>query len=152
MILEQTIDLAGKVRILWQQPSGKVYFFKFDSEPTLEHIQSLANNRDSIEEYDNEQSLEISSFSKENVMFLVEIFKTRPNIGLTQFNNVVNNLNWYQIAQIKAIIYEIGTKLAERKDISLDNLTELQVFQRVRDFIANTPIKKLKKIFNGFTK
>ena len=147
MILEQTTDLANKIRIVWQQPSGKVYMFKFDQEPTLQQLGELGDHREQLEQDQQEQPILQADESKESIISLVELFKSRPSINLTQFNNYLNTLLWYQQYELKYVLYLIGSKLSQRNEITLNSLTELQFLQKVRDFIANTPIKRLYKIF-----
>lgn len=146
MILEQITDVAGKIRIIWQQPSGVVYHFKFNSEPTIQELENLANNKEVSEEHINVDFILNVEINKVLVKQLIELIKDRPTLTSNQFNTYLATLSWYDEAQIRLIVYLIGTKLAEKKDISLANMTEGQFLQKVRDYIVATPVKKLARL------
>lgn len=146
MIIESTIDVAGNTRIIWQQPSGVAYHFKFKQVPALAELQSLADAR---EQLDADARIEpvVKGVNKALVVRLVHVFKERPSITPTQFTTLLNTLKWYEEAEIRALIYQIGTALAERKEITLTSMTEAQFLTSVRDFIVATPTRKLARLF-----
>lgn len=146
MILDSSIDVAGNTRIIWQQPSGVAYHFKFKTQPTLAELEALADAR---EQLDNDARIEpvIKGANKAHVVRLVDLFKERPSITSTQFTALLNTLPWYEQAEIRALLYNVGTALAERKEITLASMTEAQFLTRVRDFIVATPARKLARLF-----
>jgi len=146
MILEQTIDIAGKIRIVWQQPSGVVYHFKFNSEPTTQELEDLAKTKEVNEGHANVEFILNVEINKVLAKQLIELIKDRPTLTTTQFNAYLATLSWYDEAQTRFIVYLIGAKLAEKKDIVLSSMTEAQFLQKVRDYIVNTPIRKLAKL------
>lgn len=156
MIIKQRTDLAGKIRIIWQQPSGINFSFKFDELPSEEVIQALANEREAIEELQKEDTI-LDLGNKALIIDLVEIIKSRPTITPAQFNNLLATKPWYIEVEMRYILYKLGSNLADKKKIALSDMTEGRFFTKVRDFIANTPIRRLAKLFlnettfNGIT-
>lgn len=146
MILEQTTDIAGNIRIIWQQPSGITYHFKFKEEPSLQKLEDLGNERETLEERSSVEPL-FKQVNNKLIITLIELIKDRPSITTTQFNAYLGTLPWYDEARIRALIYEIGTTLADRKEVTLASMSESQFLQKVRDFIVNTPNRKLAKLF-----
>jgi hypothetical protein len=146
MIIEQFTDAAGKIRILWEQPSGVVYNFKFSQEPTTLELETLANERESLEEHISGQPVLSKEVNKEQIIQLVETLKSNPNITANQFNTRLETQPWYIQVEIRYLIYLLGTKLAERKDIPLAGSTEAKFFNGVKSFIVNTPKRKLAKL------
>jgi hypothetical protein len=146
MITEQFTDIAGNIRIMWEQPSGVTFHFKFKTQPPLAEIEALADAREQLES-DARIEPAIKAANKNHVVRLVELFKERPSITSTQFTTLLNTLPWYEQAEIRTLIYQIGTALADRKEITLASMTEAQFLTRVRDFIVATPARKLARLF-----
>lgn len=149
MIINQTTDIAGFIRIQWQQPSGVVYHFKFREMPSLQDLTNLANQQDELNEYSNEQSIEVFDFFEKSLLIdFVTTIKERPSITLTQFNNAIANRTWHEQAQLRTLIYLIGSEIAKRGELNISNLTEAQFLNLVRNWISNTPVKRLKRLFS----
>lgn len=140
MIIEQFTDDAGKIRILWQTAQGNNYWYKFAAEPTTQQLTALGEASDTAATENAVQPLTLSIIEyKGTLVQFVEKVKATPNVTLNQYNTYLGTLPWYEAAIIRAFVFIIAQRLAEKKDVTLANLTESTVLQAVRDFLVNTP-------------
>lgn len=151
MIIEQYTDMAGKWRVLWQSDTtGQTYNFKFADEPTEQQLQALSDANDTAVTVNAVQPLSFSILEHREVLIeLVRRVKTSPNTTLTQYNNYLGTLPWYEAAIIRTFVFLLAQRLSEKKDVTLANLTENTVFVAVRNFLADTPIRKLARLILG---
>lgn len=149
MIIEQRIDntaTATFYRYVWQQPSGAVYHFKLKAPADDAQLSALAAERDDLEQYQHGQPF-FDNPEAQALTALVELFKMRPNISANQFNTYANTLPWYDEQRQRYWIFRIAEKLAERKEADVQDFTEAQAFTAVRNFIRDTPVRRLAKLF-----
>lgn len=153
MIIEQFTDPAGKIRILWQSAAtGNRYWFKFDEQPTTGTLEALSDNADQIADDDTHKPLSINLLDYRNIIVrIAQQIKANPNLTLTQYNNYLASLPWHEASVIRFFVFALAERLAERKDVTLANLNESTVLQAVRDFIVNTPGRKLARLIFGET-
>jgi hypothetical protein len=151
MIISQYTDMAGKIRILWQSPAtGEVYHYKFNEEPTTQQLETLSDESDAYTDIQKTPTLTFDLLEyRDQIKTFIEQVKARPNLTLAQYNAYLGSLQWYDAAVIRFFVFVFAVRLAERKDIDLPNQTEANTLQAVRDFIVDTPARKLAKlIFN----
>lgn len=151
MIIEQYTDMAGKIRVLWQSDTtGQTYVFKFTDEPTEQQLQALSEANDTARSVNAVQPLSFSIIEHREVLIeLVRRVKASPNTTLSQYNNYLGKLAWYEAAIIRTFVFLLAQRLSEKKDVSLANLTENTVFVAVRNFLADTPTWKLARLILG---
>lgn len=151
MILSQTTDLAGKIRIVWQSPAtGEAYQYKFNEQPTQQQLEALSDQSDAHTDIQKTPTLTFDLLEyRQLIISFLEAVKDRPNLTLTQYNAYLGGLQWYDAAVIRFFVFVFAQKLAEHRQVNLQNQTETTVLQAVRDFIVDTPARKLGKlIFN----
>jgi hypothetical protein len=151
MIIEQYTDMAGKIRVLWQSDTtGQTYNFKFADEPTEQQLQALSDANDTAVTVNAVQPLSFSILEHREVLIeLVRRVKASPNTTLAQYNNYLGTLPWYEAAIIRTFVFLLAQRLAEKRDVTLANMTENTVFIAVRNFLANTPKWKLARLILG---
>jgi len=86
---------------------------------------------------------------EELVKEVVQGFKDNPNINLAQFNNYIENKQWHERVVMEFFIYRTAIGLAEYYDVSVADYTPNEVFTKVRDWIVETPVRKLAKVILG---
>lgn len=84
--------------------------------------------------------------NKPLITVVIQRFKDYPTTTLTQFNNYLATLNWYEEATIKYFMYRTAIGLADYYNITLSDYTENVVFTQVRNWLAQTDWNKLNKI------
>jgi hypothetical protein len=152
MIVSQETDLAGKIRIQWQsQATQNVYLYKFGSEPSLDRLQELSDASDAESEIQEVRQVDLSIHAERGTLIaFLEKVKATPNVTLAQYNTYLSSLHWTQAAVIRYFVFMMAQRLAERRDVNLANQNESTVLAAVRDFIVNTPPRKLARIiFNS---
>ena len=146
-ITEQYIDMAGKIRMVVLLTTGESILLKFSEEPTTTALEIIEANYIEAHEYDNLTNLTYELL--ENIELLQEVvteIKKYPSLTLTQYNNYLANKTWYEQAIIRYFIFVVAMGLAQHYDKSLANLDETIILINVRNWIAETPAKKITKI------
>lgn len=151
MIIEQYTDMAGKWRVLWKSDTtGQVYNFKFAAEPTEQQLQALSDANDTAVSVNTVQPLAFSLLDHKSVLIdMIRRVKESPNTTLTQYNNYLGTLTWYEAAIIRTFVFLLAQRLAKKRDVVLANMTENTVFIAVRNFLADTPKWKLARLILG---
>lgn len=148
MILEYYTDAAGFHRYIWQQPSGAVYHFKLKATADDAQLAALAALRDDQEQYQNEQpAIAPANDQRRYFVELVELIKERPTLTAAQFNTYLGGRLWFEEVELRHIVFIIARALADRKEVQIAGSTEAQAFLAVRNFIRDTPVRRLAKIF-----
>jgi len=146
-ITEQYIDMAGKIRMVVLLTTGESILLKFSEQPTTTALEIIEANYIEAHEYDNLTNLTYELL--ENIELLQEVvteIKKYPSLTLTQYNNYLANKTWYEQAIIRYFIFVVAMGLAQHYDKSLANLDETTILINVRNWIAETPAKKITKI------
>lgn len=150
MIVEQYTDMAGKIRIVWQTTDGVRLFLKFNAQPTEAEL--LAIEEQYTEEH-SDDDLVPAVFNlldnRQPVIELIRYIKTNPEVTPNQINDWYATKQWYEQEILRALVYYIGTILAERKEIDLTDLTEAQVFRKVRNWIVAKPLRRISRLIFG---
>ena len=151
MIVNRDVDMAGKIRIVWQMANGDSVMWKFSSEPTTEQLEALEVQHMNIHLYDNVYQVNINIMEDRGLIedFIQEI-KEHPNVTLAQFNTWLSTKQWYEDAQIRIFIFKLAQELANRAEVQLEDYTQAQVLLHVRNWIVNTPARKIAKTIFGF--
>lgn len=151
MIIEQYTDMAGKWRVLWKSDTtGQVYNFKFSDEPTEQQLQALSDANDTAAAVNAVYPLTFSLLDHKSVLIdMIRRVKESPNTTLTQYNNYLGTLTWYEAAIIRTFVFLLAQRLAKKKDVALANMTENTIFIAVRNFLADTPKWKLARLILG---
>lgn len=149
MILEQFTDAAGFFRYVWQQPSGAVFHLKFKQAKDAAALAAVADEREAAEQYSNEAPVFAAPDDgvQKYARRLVELIKERPTLTAAQFNTYLNTLDWFAAVELRHTVFVIAQALAARAQVSLGGTTEAQAFIAVRNFIRDTPVRRLAKLF-----
>ena len=150
VIIETYQDIAGKWRYIVELITGETVMWKFAEEQTTTELEALETTYIDQHLYDDLIVLQYELL--ENIELLREVvteIKAHPTLNLTQYNAYLDTKTWYEQAIIGFFIFTVAKGLAEHYDKSLANLDETTILVNVRDWIADTPTKKIAKILFG---
>lgn len=150
MIVEQYTDIAGKIRIVWQTATGVRLFLKFNAQPTEAEL--LAIEEQYTEEHSDDDLVPAVFNILDNRYLIIEFVryvKANPEITPNQISDWYAQKLWYEQAILRTIVYYIGTILSERKEIDLTDLTEAQVFRKIRNWIVAKPLRRISRLIFG---
>lgn len=146
-IIEQTTDLAGKIRMVIRLSNGEYLPLKFSVQPTTTALEDIEANYLVLHQYDSVQQEEISIYDhSELIKEFIQKIKDNPTVTLNQYNTWLGSKLWYEQAILRFFVYKLATKLSERAEVSLTDYTESQVLGKLRDWIVATPIRKIAKV------
>jgi len=146
-ITEQYTDMAGKIRMVVLLSTGESILLKFSEQPTTTALEAIETAYIDAHEYDNLTNLAYELL--ENIELLQEVvteIKAHPSLTLTQYNAYLDGKTWYEASIIRYFIFVVANRLAQHYDKSLANMDEVTILLNVRDWIVETPIKKIAKI------
>ena len=146
-ITEQYTDMAGKIRMVVLLSTGQSILLKFQTQPTTQQLETIEADYILTHEYDDLTNLTYELL--DNIELLKEVvteIKTHPTLNLTQYNNYLAGKEWYEQAIIRYFIFVVALGLAEHYEKNLANLDETTILVNVRDWIVETPAKKIAKI------
>ena len=87
-IIEQTIDLAGKIRMIVQLTNGEIIPLKFSTQPSTTQLNEIEASYIVAHQYDSVQTVTINlSNHYELIREFVTLVKQNPSVTLTQYNN-----------------------------------------------------------------
>lgn len=144
-------DAAGNIRVEWvSDATGTTHWFKFKSDPTPAQLQALSDHQDQIQERAKVLPVALSLGEyRPTIAGFVQKVKDQPGITLAQYNAFLSSLPWYDAAIIRAFVFLLGSRLADRKDINIAGQTETAFLQAVRNFIAAEPGWKIARLVTG---
>ena len=146
-IIEQTIDLAGKIRMIVQLTNGEIIPLKFSTQPSTTQLNEIEVSYIVAHQYDSVQTVTINlSNHYELIREFVTLVKQNPSVTLTQYNNWLTGKQWYEAAVIRFFVYKLAMGLASHAEVSLTGLTESFVLGKVRDWFVNTPTGKIERV------
>lgn len=99
--------------------------------------------------YDGYNTVSISVEENKQVLKDAVIFIKTTNPNLTQWNNYLNGLAWYDAAMVRWALFVLAKNLADRNDIVLSDVTETEVLAKLRTWIINSPARLIAKVFYG---
>ena len=112
----------------------------------LATAQDIVNRQEAERQYNSIETLPFDILEQKILLKeFVQKIKDNPNVTLAQYNTWLGTKQWYESVIIKYFVFVLATKLAERKGITLIDLTEAQVLQKVRDWIVNTNLRTIGK-------
>lgn len=150
-IIEQSTDMAGRVRILWQsQETHNFYQYKFESAPSLEHLNELSDASDAQAALAAIIPLGVDfSESRDLILGFIEKVRSMPTMVLSQYTTYVNSFFWSEGVAIKNFVSVFSEKLNDRGLITVSTWTEGTVVREVRDFILQTSDAHLERLIFG---
>ena len=150
MIIEQYIDAAGYIRIVWQMADGNALMLKYREQPTTAQLEAEEAKYVEQHEMDSVQQIKIDLLDSIDLLKeVVTKIRNTPTLTLTQYNNYLATLPWYDAATVRYFIYRLAMGLAQHYGVTLANYTETQVMTKVRDWLVETPLKKIAKVVYG---
>lgn len=151
MIIEQNTDIAGKVRVLWQsQVTHNFYQYKFESAPSLEHLNELSDASDAQAALSAIIPLGVDfSESRGAIWSFIEKVRSLPTMTLTNYNSFLNTLLWNEANSVGNFVFIVAKQLSERQAIEVSAWTEGTVVREVRDFILQTSDAHLERLIFG---
>jgi hypothetical protein len=149
-IVNRDVDMAGKIRIVWQMANGDSVMWKFSSEPTTEQLEALEAKHMILHEYDNVYQIPITiTEDVELIRDFIQQIKDHPTVTLTQFNTWLSTKQWQEDAQIRVFIFKLAQELANRQEVQLSDYTQAEILGKLRNWIVDAPIKKIAKVIFG---
>lgn len=150
MIINQEIDLAGKIRILWQSTAtGNTYTYKFDAQPSNEILEQLAIQSDfeySLQSLPNLNVIEPGA--KEIVKNAIIAVHESENLNFETYTNYLNELSWKDKAIVQYYMGHIANILQTANLIEVDSEDEQSIFENISTFLLGYTLKELQFIFN----
>jgi hypothetical protein len=147
MIIEQYIDPAGFIRIIWQMANGDHLSTKWKVQPTNQQLLDKENQYLDIIEYKDTRELNISIVTEaETVKSIVKRLRDNPNTTFNQYNNYLSGLLFSEAIVIKFFLFAVAKAISAEKGINIDGVSEAALFANVKLFLVDTPIKKLKRL------
>jgi len=151
IILEQTTDLAGKIRMTCELSNGETIALKFDHSPSNEELNTIEFNYIAQHAYDHVEHEIVSIYDHANTIrdFIAKV-KATPSITLTQYNTWLTSKYWGDVAVIRFFVYKLASAIAIKKGYTLSNYSESAVLSYLRTWIVATPTAEIMKtVFNS---
>lgn len=152
--------MATKVRSEFDFGEWKVWItdnmidcviFTLPYDPTQEQVDELWSKHSEINEYKEIHSAKFNLIEDgENIIKeFIKLIKENPNVTLNQYNIWLSKQSWFNESIIRYFVFALALELSKRFGVTLQDISEGQVLLHVRDWIVETPIKKIRKvIFN----
>lgn len=142
--------MTGKIRIGWQLPSGEVVYWKFTEQPTTQRLEELEAQYVVAHEYDSVGQATLTLTEHQDLLKeCVLMIKDNPSLTLNQYNNYLATKAWYEESIIRFFVYKLAQELSQRAELSLDNSTQAEVLLKLRNWVVDTPVKKIAKVVLG---
>ena len=142
-----TDPITGKYRVIWQEPDGSIILEKFPAYISDSEVEwQMARKRKNLL-YSQYPKLPFESDANRQVIIAaVQYVRSHPALTLTQWNQYLNTLQWYDSSCVKAFIFRLAIGLAEHYGLVLDNYTESQVLLKVRNWICTTNLTIVQSV------
>lgn len=152
IILDQSIDLAGKIRMTCQLSNGETIALKFAEQPTQAELDNIEADYIAQHQSDHIAHETISIYDHIDVLkdFIAKI-KATPTVTLAQYNTWLATKQWYEAAIIRFFVYRLAQAVATKKGYTLSNYTETVILGYLRDWIVATPGNEIAKTVIGNT-
>jgi len=146
-LIRKDVDLAGKWRARVRLSDGSLVTWKFNHDPSTPELEALEAPHIDLHLYDDVEQEEANVLDHEELIReFVTLLRQNPSTTLTQYNNWLGNKNWGEEAVIRFFVYKLATALADKAEITLSSLTENQVMTKLRDWLVNSPVRKIEKV------
>ena len=151
MTLIKRVDITNGQWMTWVEitPTHAEILW-FDHEPTEAEAEAFVANWLVQHEYDETPHQQMVIYdAKEAIEAAVVFIKTTASLTLTKWNNYLATLSFADKYAVQWFIFKMAEKLAEMGDFDISGLTELQILGRMKNWLINTPARRIKKIFYG---
>jgi hypothetical protein len=113
----------------------------------LAHVANIVAQNATLQTYNAIETYQFNFLDNIDLLkdFVAKI-KATPSITLTQYNTYLGTKQWYEAAIIRYFVYILSIKLADRKGITLANLTETTVLTALRNWIVATDLRTIGKV------
>jgi len=99
--------------------------------------------------YNSVLKAEVSIYDNKQVIVDAVTFIKTTNPNLTQWNNYLSSLSWYDSLAVRWFLAVLAQRLAERNEVGLSAYTETEVLNKLKVWIIATPPRKLAKVLFG---
>ena len=121
-----------------------------DHEMTEAEAQTFVDAYLDAHLYDETQTQRLDILdSKEAIEAAIVFIKTTASLTLTKWNNYLATLPFADKYAVQWFIMVMANRLAEMGDFDISGFTELQILARMKNWLINTPARRIKKIFYG---
>lgn len=121
-----------------------------DHEMTEDEAQAFMNAYLDAHMYDDVPHQELSIYdTKETIENAVEFIKTSESLTLMDWNDYLATLSLADKYAVRWFVIEMANRLAEMNEIDIDGVGELLILFRMKTWLINTPVRRIKKIFYG---
>ena len=150
IVTSTTTDSIGKIRKYVTLSNGDTIVWKFSSEPSTALLNQMETQYLAQHQYDYVQTEIISIYDNIEAIrdFILKV-KATPTVTLAQYNTYLGLKPWYEQAVIRYFVYKLATGLANKKGITLNNLTETTVLQALRDWVVATNGEVIKRVIGN---
>lgn len=100
-------------------------------------------------QHDNTPQEVVSVYDYREVIREAVTFIKAQEPSLSQWNAYLGTLAWDDALMMRWFLAMLAKALANRREITLSSYTESQVLAELREFIVNTPVRRLEKIIFG---
>ena len=144
MIIEQYVDMAGKIRILWQTKNLNSYLYKFDSLPTEEELTLLGELSDSENLLLKIEPLNLEIEDTFNIIStVIQAIKESDELTFENYLSYLSNLGWETQASLKLFMFKFVSKL-----LNSNSFSEEEGFNIVKEYLDNKSYAELERLFN----
>jgi hypothetical protein len=149
-ILERNMQF-GKFSVLVELNDGNGMRLQFETSPS--DAEALVKAQEIYDRQITEQAYNVIETVQFNILNHIELLKdfvqkikATPTVTLTQYNTWLATKQWWEASIIRYFVFILATKLAEKNGLTLTNLTETTVLQKLRDWIVVTDLKTIGKV------
>jgi hypothetical protein len=101
-------------------------------------------------EYDDTPHQTLSVYDDtEAIEDAVRFIKTTSDLTLTKWNSYLATLTYADKYAVSWFIMAMAEKLAEMGEFDISDFSELQILARMKNWLTNTPARRIRKIFYG---
>jgi hypothetical protein len=121
--------------------------FHYLTTPTQEQIDADYNAYVEANEYNDTPQLTFGIDADiELLKDFVKYVKNHPAMTLTQYKTMLSVLPWYDADILRFFVLKVARGLAQAYGVDMEDFTETKVWNKVRNWLAETPAKKIAKV------
>lgn len=148
-ILEQTTDMAGKIRMTCQTSTGESMFLKFSTQPSQEQLEEIEARHIEITEESDVEAMTNLLNEESTILMVVRKLRNNPAITIVQFNTWLNDFSWQDQNIAWNFLMRLRAWLSSRSETTFSDDTQGETMRRCRSWIVNTRKKRVTKIVFG---
>lgn len=152
MTLIKRVDRQGRgLYMVWVEIKPEhAEILWLDHEPTEADAEAFVSAWLVQHEYDDTPHQMLSIYDdtdaiEDAVMFI----KTNSNLTLTKWTDYLAGLPLTEKYAVQWFIMAMAEKLAEMGEFDISDFSELQILARMKNWLTNTPVRRIRKIFYG---